>query len=164
MGKPIAGKKEAEAELRQASSPAKIAAPPPEAAPAAAPPPPVAAPAPVYATPPKARRGDLNRVESEDSAAWEADKELAKAKAPAGGKDGPSVEESVRKADRLYASQDWAAAAAAYRDLLNRFPGHKDAAKWRERVSQSLIAQEQARKADDAKAAKAKAKSSDALK
>jgi hypothetical protein len=159
LSKPSAEKKEAEAVLRQASSPAKVAAP--EAAPAAAPPAPVAAPAPVYATD---RHGDLDRKASEAPAAGEAaDHEFAKAKAPSGGRSGPSLEDSVRKAERLYASQDWTAAAAAYRDLLNRFPGHKDSGKWRERMNQSLVAEEQARKSESGKAAKAKAKSSDAV-
>jgi anti-sigma factor RsiW len=162
MSKPLAAKKESEAELRQAS-PANLAAPQPEAAPAAAPPPPVAAPAPVYATPPKARRGDLDKKVAEEPAAGEAaNHEFSQAKAPLGSRSGPSLDESVRKADRLYASQDWTAAATAYRELLNRFPGHKDSAKWRERMNQSLVAEEQARKSENAKAAKAKAKSSDA--
>jgi hypothetical protein len=50
---------------------------------------------------------------------------------------GPSLDESVRKAERLYASQDWNGAAAAYRDLLNRFPSHKDAPRWRDRMNES---------------------------
>lgn len=100
---------------------------------------------------------------SDDSAAGEAAApELTHAKSPSGGRSGPSLEESVRRADCLYASQDWPTAAAAYRDLLGRFPSHKDAAKWRERMSQSLLAEEQARKSESGKAAKAKAKSGDA--
>ena len=53
---------------------------------------------------------------------------------------GPTLEESVKKADRLYASQDWNAAAAAYRDLLRRFASHKDAPKWRDRMNESNVA------------------------
>ena len=38
---------------------------------------------------------------------------------------GSPLADSVRKADRLFASQDWNAAADAYRELLRRFPpGH----------------------------------------
>ncbi len=53
---------------------------------------------------------------------------------------GPSLEESLRKAERFYASQDWRAAATAYRELLNRFPHHKDVQRWRARMSESNIA------------------------
>jgi anti-sigma factor RsiW len=67
----------------------------------------------------------------------------------------PSLDESVKKADRLYAVQEWGAAAVAYRDLLNRFPSYKDAPKWRERMNQSLVAEQESRKANAAKAAKA---------
>jgi anti-sigma factor RsiW len=52
----------------------------------------------------------------------------------------PTLEESEKKADRLYASQDWNAATAAYRDLLRRFPSHKDAPKWRDRMNESNVA------------------------
>ena len=69
----------------------------------------------------------------------------------------PSLEASIRKADHLFANQDWATAAEAYRDLLRRFPGHKDAPKWRDRVSQALVAEQESRKSQDAKAAKTKA-------
>jgi len=61
----------------------------------------------------------------------------AKASAPAGS---PSLEDSLRKAERLYASQDWNGAAATYRDLLTRFPNHKDAPKWRDRMNASNFA------------------------
>jgi hypothetical protein len=53
---------------------------------------------------------------------------------------GPSLEESLRRAERLYANQDWSAAATAYRDLLNRFPNHKDVQRWRARMNESNIA------------------------
>jgi hypothetical protein len=65
----------------------------------------------------------------------------------------PSLDESVRKADRLFANQNWSAAAEAYRNLLRHYPGHKDAAKWRARIDQSLVAE---REAVGNKAAKAK--------
>jgi hypothetical protein len=87
----------------------------------------------------------------------ELDRETDKAKS--GDKPGSSLGESLRKAERLYASQNWNAAAAAYRDLLNRFPSHKDAAKWRDRMNESLVAEEQRQ----AKLKKAKAKTTDVL-
>ena len=47
---------------------------------------------------------------------------------------------------------------------MRRYPSHKDAAKWRERLSQSLVAVEEARKAGNAQPGKAaKAKSNDVL-
>jgi hypothetical protein len=55
-------------------------------------------------------------------------------------KPGPSLDESIRKAERLYASQDWGAAAAAYREILNRFPSHKDAPRWRDRMNEANVA------------------------
>jgi hypothetical protein len=92
---------------------------------------------------------------SAESAAEPADKELAKEKSSAGGgKGGLSLEESVKKADRFFADQNWSAAAVAYRDLLNRFPSHKHAPKWRERMGQSLIAQQQQPETTGKKAAK----------
>jgi hypothetical protein len=75
-------------------------------------------------------------VVTDDDSAQETD--LKKAKS--GDKTGPSLDESIRKAERLYASQDWNAAAAAYRDLINRFPGHKDAPRWRDRMNESNVA------------------------
>ncbi len=71
----------------------------------------------------------------------------------------PTLEESVRKADHLFASEDWNAAAQAYRDLLRRFPGHKDAPKWRDRLSESLVAEQQ----QQARIKKASKTSPDAL-
>jgi hypothetical protein len=52
----------------------------------------------------------------------------------------PSLEETLHKAERLYASSDWNGAAEAYRDLLRRFPSHKDAPKWRDRMNESNAA------------------------
>jgi hypothetical protein len=69
---------------------------------------------------------------------------------------GLSLGESVRKADRLFADQNWSAAAEAYRDLLRRFPGHSEAARWRARIDQSLVA-ERERRDTGMKAAKARA-------
>jgi hypothetical protein len=56
---------------------------------------------------------------------------------------GLHLDDSVRKAERLFASHDWNAAADAYRELLRRFPGHKDVPKWRDRMNESLIAEAQ---------------------
>ena len=85
-------------------------------------------------------------------------------KAPKRDKAEPSLDESVRKAERLFASQDWNAAAAAYRDLLRRFPSHKDAPKWRERLNASVLAEQERHKPPLLKAkAAAKAVSSDPL-
>ena len=67
----------------------------------------------------------------------------------------PSLDDSVRKADRLFANQEWSAAAAAYRDLLSRFPTYKDAAKWRERMNAALVAAQENRRPSPAKGAKA---------
>jgi hypothetical protein len=53
------------------------------------------------------------------------------------------IDDSIRKADRLFASQDWNAAADAYRDLLRRFPRHKDVPKWRDRMNASTVAYQQ---------------------
>ncbi len=114
------------------------------------------------APPPVARhRGEKKAEEMLEGSEQEDSKSLAKDKAPKGeSKPGPTLDESVRKAERLYASQDWNAAAAAYRDLLNRFPNHKDAPKWRERLNEAVVAEEQRQ----AKIKKAKAKTTgDAL-
>jgi len=172
--KPAAKKaKAAEAIPEATHRPSGFAAPPPPmAAPAPAPAPsqppmPAADSAPTRATVPVAK--PARRQEAEETmapaayAAEPTEKPAAKDKAPAA-KGGPSLDESVKKADRLFANGEWSAAAAAYRDLLNRFPTYKDARRWRERLDQSLVAVEEARKASDAKASKAaKAKSSDTL-
>ena len=76
---------------------------------------------------------------SEELAQDKTDKKAKRPEQPA-----PSLDESVRKAERLYASQDWNAAAAAYRELLNRFPGHKDAPRWRDRMNESNAAYQRA--------------------
>jgi hypothetical protein len=69
----------------------------------------------------------------------------------------PSLAESTRKADRLFANQEWNAAADAYRDLLRRFPNDKDAPRWRERLRTATIT------VQNPKSEKAKAKTSDPL-
>jgi hypothetical protein len=110
----------------------------------AAPPSSPAAPASAAALPtpsppsPQAKRARAEMVSDESESGYEG---AAQGKAGKRSSDAsPTLEESVKKADRLYASQDWNAAAAAYRDLLRRFPSHKDATKWRDRMSESSVA------------------------
>jgi anti-sigma factor RsiW len=116
-------------------------------------PPPVAASAsgpPAQAKPAQAaNRGFDKLVEAAPEADDATDAKMAK------GQPGSSLDESIRKADRLFADQSWSAAAEAYRDLVRRFPGHKDATKWRARIDQALVAEGEGRKTG-VKAAKAK--------
>lgn len=123
-----------------------------------------AASAPAPSPPPAAKRKPWQPSDEEakgpvvvtdDDVVQETDNKKAKS----GDKPGSSLDESIRKAERLYASQDWNAAAAAYRDLLNRFPGTKDAPRWRDRLNESLVAEEQRQ----AKLKKAKARTTDVL-
>jgi hypothetical protein len=116
------------------------------AAPAA--PPATVSPKPASVT----RRSAEKAAEASPQAAYEddSDKRLAKGHGTV-----PSLDESVRKADRLFTEQSWDAAAEAYRDLLRRYPAHKDAAKWRSRMDQSLVAERERRAATGGKAAKA---------
>ena len=117
------------------------------------------APASVF-TPPAAKHERMKQTEESKEATVVVDSEadddiMAKDKAAkGGGKASPSLEETVRKAERLYASQDWNAAADAYRDLLRRFPSHKDAPKWRDRINDSVVAEEQRQAKIKAKAKK----------
>ncbi len=99
------------------------------------------------------------RAEEAPAEAWASDTDdtMAKQADHRAEKSAPSLDESVRKADRLFATANWSAAAEAYRDLLRRFPSHKDAPRWRERINQSLLAEEHLRRANEAKAAKARA-------
>jgi anti-sigma factor RsiW len=93
--------------------------------------------------PPIVRHREEKQAEQAPEGSAQADsKFLAKDKVAKGeSKAGsPTLDESVRKADRLYASQDWSAAAAAYRELINRFPNHRDAPKWRDRMNESNAA------------------------
>jgi hypothetical protein len=73
-----------------------------------------------------------------------------------------SLEDSLHRADRLFADRHWSAAAEAYRDLLRRFPDHKDVGKWRTRMDQSLVAERENHQAPAAKAAKASQTTDDA--
>lgn len=115
------------------------------------------APAPAAAQPTSGRKGmkqeevvtDSAEVDDEPMARLSAKDEKAKAS----DKSGPSLDETVRKADRLYASQDWNGAADAYRALLRRFPSHKDAPKWRDRLNESNVAYQQTLEAKRKKAA-----------
>jgi hypothetical protein len=99
-----------------------------------------------------AARASLRKSAEEPA---EAEHEQSNKDKAAKGQPGPSLKESLRRADRLFASQDWSAAALAYRDLLARFPGHRDASKWRMRMDQALLAEREGREATRAKAAKA---------
>jgi len=80
----------------------------------------------------------------------------------ANGQPGPALDQSMRRAERLFADQSWSAAAEAYRDLIRRYPGHKDANKWRARMDQSVIAEREAHEASR-RAAKVKAAEYDTL-
>jgi len=94
---------------------------------------------------PASRRKEMQKAEAAPQGSLELDDYgAAKDKVVKGsGKAGPSLEDSLRKAERLYASEAWNAAAEAYRDLLRRFPGHKDATRWRDRINESLVAEKQ---------------------
>lgn len=60
----------------------------------------------------------------------------AEAKKEAREKDAPAPYEApARKADELYAAQRWSEAAAAYADLLRRFPTADQAPRWRTRLA-----------------------------
>lgn len=136
----------------------EYAAPPPARLPAAQPPP----PAPAVATPPPSARyapapaaeaapAELSAQEGMEPAS------KAKAKADRGASPpGPSLDDSVRQAERLFADGNWSGAGQAYRELLRRFPSHRDAPRWRQRIEQAMLAEEQTRRADEAKAAKAR--------
>ncbi len=52
----------------------------------------------------------------------------------------PAAESPVARADRLFAQGQWAAAARAYRELLRRDPGSRDAGRWRQRLAASAAA------------------------
>lgn len=82
-----------------------------------------------YAQPPPVRAGDDELKEERAS----------KAALPAA-EAGHAVADEARRADRLYAAQSWSAAAQAYRTLLARYPRHADAAKWRARMEQAMLA------------------------
>ncbi len=75
----------------------------------------------------------------------------------------PSLDESVRRADRLFAEQSWNAAARTYRELIRRYPGHKDVGKWRARIDQAVVAERESRPAAGSKEAKARRTGADAL-
>ena len=112
-----------------------VASPPGAAAPATA-----YAPAPAPSAVMRKKSLRVDDEEAEGSAKSDYDAKAKDKKTKSGDKAGPSLDESVRKAERLYASQDWNSAAAAYRDLLNRFPTYKDAPKWRDRMNESNAA------------------------
>ena len=100
--------------------------------------------APPPSAPPEVRhKANTQSVQADEEAEppTEATMDLAKdTKAKGEDKSGPSLEESIHKAERLFTNQDWNAAAAAYRDLLKRFPSHRDAPRWRERMNEANAA------------------------
>ena len=96
------------------------------------------APAPSAPPPTFAKKKKQGEATAEKSS--EQRKDFADTDTKAASKASPSLDESVRKAERLYASQDWNGAAAVYRDLLRQYPSHKDAPKWRDRMNESNVA------------------------
>jgi hypothetical protein len=73
----------------------------------------------------------------EDSRAAKAESAGADDRAARQKEAAPSLEALVRKAEQLFAAGRWTEAAAAYRDLLRRFPDADPAAQWRARVVQA---------------------------
>jgi len=63
-----------------------------------------------------------------------------------------SLEERVRKAEKLFAEKKWAEAAAAFRALIAQAPSHPAVKTWRERLAAAEGAQEQGRAAKAKKA------------
>jgi hypothetical protein len=133
----------------------------------ASPMPAAAAPAPMVPSAPPARPTVRRQAEAamEEEASYapaatmeEGAAEHKKAKA----QPGPSIDESIRRADRLFADRRWDEAGEAYRELLRRYPGHNDAGKWRSRMDSAVIA---ARETDEAarKSVRARAADSDTL-
>ena len=82
----------------------------------------------------------------------------ARAEAPADkkkvseNKDSISLEERVRKAEKLFAEKKWAEAAAAFRTLIAQAPSHSAVKTWRERLATAEGAEEQGRAAKAKKA------------
>jgi hypothetical protein len=80
---------------------------------------------------------------------------------PAGRKeskqDAGSPEALARRADQLFVAGRWSEAAAAYRDLLRRYPDADLAPRWRSRLAQAQLAAKDAPTAKAAKAASSKA-------
>ena len=78
-------------------------------------------------TPPASPHKEMKQAEAASEVSAEMDNGVAAKDRKGKGNDktGLSLDESIRNADRLYASEDWIAAAQAYRDLLRRFPSTK---------------------------------------
>jgi anti-sigma factor RsiW len=66
--------------------------------------------------------------------------------------DSTSLEERVRKAERLFAEKKWAEAAAAFRALIAQAPSNPATKTWRERLAAAEGAQQQGRAARAKKA------------
>jgi hypothetical protein len=98
------------------------------------------APAPSAPPPTFAKKKMMKQGEATAEKSSEQERDFAGTDTKAAGNASPSLDENVRKAERLYASQDWNGAAAVYRDLLRQFPSHKDAPKWRDRMNESNVA------------------------
>jgi hypothetical protein len=148
------------------------AEPPPPRAPAA---PVASAAAPAVAQPPLAKKAkalaDLEKKQNgpaEEGISRSAEREKAKApmRAPtlehsvqaetpadkkAAKENTLSIEERMRKAEKLFAEGKWAEAAAAFRALLAQAPSNPAAKTWRERVVAAEQAQERARRAAKAR-------------
>jgi len=60
-------------------------------------------------------------------------------------RDSISLEERIRKAQKLFDEKKWAEAAAAFRALIAQAPSNPAAKTWRERVAAAEVAQEQTR-------------------
>jgi hypothetical protein len=122
------------------------ASPPPAAAPrpAAAPPPAPALP-PSPPRPPSRSRGAPSAAEAAPATEAVAEPTRAPAEADREAKPepSPSLADLVRRADRLYTDGRWAEAAAAYRELLRRFPSHEDVAVWKRRLEAATRASAQ---------------------
>lgn len=149
---------EAPAPAKPASRGATMAASP---LPAAAAPAPMAAPTPP-ARPTAKKQAAAEALEEASYAPAAVLEEEAAEHRKAKAQPGPSLDENVRRADRLFADRRWSEAAEAYRELLRRYPGHSDTGKWQSRVDHAVIA---AREVDEAakKSAKARAAEYDTL-
>jgi hypothetical protein len=169
LGAPVISNKASSAAAKRAEvpapEPAKTASRGPSMAasalPAAAAPPPMVAPTPPPRPTPQ-KQAAAAREEEASYAPAAAMEEVAAEHKKGKAQSGPSLDETVRRADRLFADRRWNEAAEAYRELLRRYPAHSDAGKWRSRMDSAAIA---ARETDEVakKSARAKAADSDTL-
>ena len=47
------------------------------------------------------------------------------------------IRDSITRADRAFAIHQWEDSIAHYKELLRRFPGHKDIASWERRLREA---------------------------